>query len=211
MTNRRRRRLALIALILVLTAALVSVLYDPMREALAPMLARAYGIVRVYYRMIPQPVLWLVCVGLGVLVAFRSLVLNERPSLIDRLPPASRGRVQTLRLWIRQAATEVYFDRQLALRLGKLALKIQAHTSGHKEPPGPMRRRLAGLDLPPHIVEYLRSGLEPMVTDRPRPMGLFSLLGGLFRRPEIRPAPHIDLEEIVRLLEEQLEVRHDAD
>ena len=211
MTNRRRRRLPPIALIVLLTAVLVFVLYDPMREALAPSLARVYGTIGAYYRMIPQPVLWLVSVGLGVLVAVKSLMLNERPSLVGRLPPASMGRVQTLRLWIRQAATEVYFDRKLALRLGKLALKIQAHTSGHKDPPGPMRRRLEGLDLPAHIVEYLRSGLEPMVTDRPRPMGLLSLLGGLFRRPEIRPAPHIDLEEIVRLLEDQLEVRHDAD
>jgi hypothetical protein len=117
--------------------------------------------------------------------------------------------VQTLRLWIRQAATEIYFDRQLALRLGKLALEIQAHTSGHKEPHGPMRRRLESLDMPPHILEYLRSGLEPMVTDKPRPLGL-SRLAGLFRRPVIHSKAKLDLEEIVRLLEDQLEGQHDA-
>jgi hypothetical protein len=209
MTTRRRRRLALIVLILLLTAALVSLLYNPLREALAPWLASAYGRIWTYYRMIPQPVLWLVAVGLGVMVAAKSLMLNERPSLIERLPPASRGRVQTLRLWIRQAASEIYFDRQLALRLGKLALKIQAHTSGHKESHGPMRRRLESLDMPPHIREYLRSGLEPMVTDRPRPLGL-SRLAGLFRGPVIHPEPKFDLEEIVQLLEDQLEGQHDA-
>lgn len=210
MTNRGRRRLALIVLILLLTAALVSLLYNPLREALAPWLASAYGRIWTYYRMIPQPVLWLACVGLGVMVAAKSLMLNERPSLMERLPPASRGRVQTLRLWIRQAATEIYFDRRLALRLGKLALKIQAHTSGHRDPPGPMRRRLETLDMPLHIREYLRSGLEPMVTDKPRPLGL-SLLAGLFRRPVIHSAPRVDLEEIVQLLEAQLEGQHDAD
>lgn len=210
MTSRRKRRLALLALILLLTAVLVSVLYNPMREALAPWLARAYGTISTYYRMIPQPVLWLVAVGLGVLVAVKSLMLNERLSLVERLSPASMGRVQTLRLWVRQAATEVYFDRRLAMRLGKLALQIQSHTSGHKDPSGPMRRRLESLELPPHVLEYMRSGLEPMITDRPRSFGL-SFLAALFQRPEIHPAPHVDLEEIVRLLEDQLEVQHDAD
>ena len=209
MTTRRRRRLALTGLILLLTAVIVSLLYNPLREALTPWLASAYGRIWTYYRLIPQPVLWLVCVGLGVMVAAKSLMLNERPSLVERMLPTSRGRVQTLRLWIRQAATEIYFDRQLALRLGKLALKIQAHTSGHKEPNGPMRRRLERLQLPPHVREYLRSGLEPMVADKPRPLGL-SRLTGLFRGPVIHPEPKLDLEEIVQLLEDQLEGQHDA-
>jgi hypothetical protein len=209
MTTRSKRRLALIVLILFLTAALVSLLYNPLREALAPWLASAYGRIWTYYRMIPHPILWLVAVGLGVIVAARSLMLNERPSLGEMLPPASRGRVQMLRLWIRQAATEIYFDRQLALRLGKLALKIQTHTSGHKEPHGPMKVRLESLDMPPHIREYLRSGLEPMVTDRPRFLGL-SRLAGLFPRPVIHSEADFDLEEIVQLLEDQLEGQHDA-
>lgn len=206
----RRRRLALGALILLLTVLLVFLLYGVMREILAPWLAQVYGTIRTYYRMIPQPVLWMVCVGVGVMIAVKSLLLNERWTLEGRKPPASRGRVQTIRQWIRRAATEIYYDRRLALHLGKLAVEIQSHTSGQKVSPGPLRQRLETLDLPPHVREYLKSGLEPMRASQPAPLGL-SWLARLFWLPESRPAPDVDLEEIVRLLEDQLEVRHDAD
>ncbi len=210
MITRRIRRLGLIALILLLTGLLVFLLYAPMYETLSPWLARVYGTIRAYYRMIPQPVLWLACIGLGVIVAVKSLMLDARWSPEARPLPASKGRVQTLRLWIRHAGSEVYFDRRLALLLGKLALEIRSHTSGQRDSPGLLRERLESLDLPPHIREYMRSGLDPMVDNRPRRSG-FSWLASLFRSPEIQPAPHVDLEEIVRLLEDQLEVRHDTD
>jgi hypothetical protein len=209
-TIHRRRRLVLVALILLLTVMLAVLLYGVMREALAPWLAQVYGTIRSYYRTIPQPALWMVCIGLGVLIAVKSLLLNERWSLQGRRPPASRGRVQTIRLWIRQAATEIYFDRRLARHLGKLALDIQSHTSGQRIASGSTRRRLETLDLPPHVREYMKSGLEPMTAGKPEPRGL-SWLVSLFRPPESRPAPDTDLEEIVRLLEDQLEVRHDID
>jgi hypothetical protein len=198
------------ALILLLTALLVTLLYGVMHEAIAAWLAHVYGTVRSYYLMIPQPVLWMVCIGLGVMIALKSLLLNGKWSLEGRKPPASRGRVQTIRLWIRQAATEVYFDRRLALHLGKLAVEIQSHTSGHQISPGPVRQRLESLDLPPHIREYLQSGLEPLAAGRAEPSGL-GWLARWFRPPVTRSAPDTDLEEIVRLLEDQLEVRHDAD
>jgi hypothetical protein len=209
MTTRRRRRLAQAALILLLTALLAVLLYSVVREALSPWLAQVYGTIRTYYRMIPQPVLWMVCIGLGVMIAVKSLLLDERWSLEGRRPPASRGRVQTIRLWMRRAATEIYYDRRLALHLGKLALEIQSHTSGQKVSPGPIRQRLETLDLPPHVREYLKSGLEPMKASQP-PSPRLSWLARLFRLPENRPPPDVDLEEIVRLLEDQLEVRHDA-
>ena len=210
MTARRRRRLALGASILLLTVLLVVLLYGVMREVLAPWLAQVYGTIRTYYLTIPQPVLWMVCVGLGIIIAVKSLLLNERWSLEGRRRPANRGRVQEIRLWIRLAATEIYFDRRLARHLGRLALEIQSHTSGQKVSAGSMRQRLENLDLPPHVREYLKSGLEPMRTGRPEPAGL-SWLVRLFQAPEDRPPPDTDLEEIVRLLEDQLEVRHDID
>jgi hypothetical protein len=210
MITRRMRRLGLLALILLLTGLLVLLLYGPMYKVLSPWLARAYGTIRTYYRTIPQPILWLACIGAGVLVAVKSLMLNARWSPEEKPPPISKGRVQTLRLWVRQAGSEVYFDRRLALLLGKLALEIQSRSSDHEDSPGPMRQRMESLDLPPHVREYLRSGLEPMVANRPRPLG-FSWLVSLFRPPEMQPAPHVDLEEIVQLLEDQLEVRDDND
>ncbi len=210
MTARRWRRLALTALVLMLTILLVVLLYGVMREALAPWLAQVYGTIRTYYRMIPQPVVWMVCVGLGVLLAVKSLLLNERWSLGGRRRLANRGRVQEIRLWLRQAATEVYFERRLARHLGKLALEIQSHTSGQKVFGGSTKRRLENLDLPPHVREYLKSGLEPMTTGHPEPHGLSWRLR-LLQPPESRPAADTDLEEIVRLLEDQLEVPHDVD
>ena len=210
MTARRRRRLVLATLILLLTVLLVVVLYGVMREALAPWLARVYGTIQTYYRMIPQPVLWMACIGFGVLIAVKSLMLDERWSPGGRRRPANRGRVQEIRLWIRQAATEVYFDRRLARHLGKLALEIQSYTSGQKVTAGSTRHRLEDLDLPPHVREYLKSGLEPMTIGRPEPAGLSWLLRFL-QPPERRPAPDTDLEEILRLLEDQLEVPHDVE
>ncbi|MFN2242622.1 MAG: hypothetical protein ACK2U2_10060 [Anaerolineae bacterium] len=216
MNPRRRKRLASIALFLLLTALCAVLLYGVMHEALAPWLARAYGTIRTYYRTIPQPVLWMVFIGVGVLIAVRSLLPNERWSPEEEMLPVSRGRVQTLRLWIRQAATEIYFDRRLARHLGSLALEIQSHTSGHKVAPGPMKQRLEGLDLPPQIREYLKTGLDPMTTSKPEREGLpwparLPWPANLFRSPETHPAPDVDLEEIVRLLENQLEGRHDTD
>jgi hypothetical protein len=210
MTARRRRRLVLAALVLLLTVLLVVLLYGVMREALAPWLARVYGTLRTYYRMIPQPVVWMVCVGLGVMVAVKSLLLSQRWSLGGRRRPANRGRVQEIRFWIHQATTEVYYDRRLARHLGKLALEIQSYTSGQKVSAGSTRRRLESLDLPPHVREYLKSGLEPMTTGQPEPSGL-SWLFRFLQPPEAQPAPDTDLDEILRLLENQLEVRHDVD
>jgi hypothetical protein len=210
MNPRRRKRLASIALFLLVTALCAVSLYGVMHETLAPWLARAYGTIRTYYQTIPQPVLWMVLIGVGVLIAVRSLLPDERWSPEEERLPVSRGRVQTLRLWIRQAATEIYFDRRLARHLGKLALDIQSHTSGQRIASGSTRRRLETLDLPPHVREYMKSGLEPMTAGKPEPRGL-SWLVSLFRPPESRPAPDTDLEEIVRLLEDQLEVRHDID
>ena len=210
MTARRRRRLALAALVLLLTVLLVVLLYGVMREALAPWLARIYGTVQTYYHTIPQPVLWMVFIGIGVIIAVKSLLLNERWSLEGRRRLANRGRVQEIRLWIRQAATEVYYDRRLAQHLGKLALEIQSHTSGQKVSGGSAKQRLENLDLPPQIREYLKSGLEPMTTGSSEPQRL-SWLFRFFQPPESGPAPDTDLEEIVRLLEDQLEVRHDID
>jgi hypothetical protein len=216
MNPRRRKRLASIGLFVLLTALCAAALYGVMHEALAPWLARVYDTVRTYYRTIPQPVLWMVFIGIGVLIAVRSLLPNERWSPEEEMLPVSRGRVQTLRLWIRQAASEIYFDRRLARHLGSLALDIQSHTSGHKVAPGPMKQRLEGLDLPPHIREYLKTGQDPMTTGNPEPKRLpwpARLLGQarLFRSAETQPAPDVDLEEIVRLLENQLEGRHDTD
>ena len=209
MTTQRRRRLALAALILLLTVLLVVLLYGVMREALAPWLAQVYGTIRTYYRTIPQPAVWMVCVGLGVIIAVKSLLLNESWSLAGRRRPANRGRVQEIRFWIRQAAAEVYYDRRLARHLGKLALEIQSYTSGQRVSDGSTKQRLENLDLPSHVREYLKSGLEPMTTGGPEPAGP-SWLVRLFQLPE-SPAPEPDLEEIVRLLEDQLEVRHDVD
>ena len=210
MTTRRWRRLALVSLVLLLTVLLVVLLYGVMREALAPWLAQVYGTVQTYYRMIPQPVLWMVCVGIGVMIAVKSLLLNERWSLGGRRRPANRGRVQEIRVWIRQAATEIYFDRRLARHLGRLALEIQSHTSGQKVSTGSTKQRLENLDLPPHVREYLKSGLDPMTTGGPESQGP-SWLARLLRPPESRPEFDTDLGEIVRLLEDQLEVPHDID
>ena len=210
MTARRKRRLVLGTLVLLLTALLAVLLYGLMREILAPWLARVYETIQTYYRMIPQPVLWMVCAGLGVIIAVKSLMLSERLSFEGRRRPANRGRVREMRRWIRQATTEVYFDRRLARHLGKLALEIQTYTTGQKVSGGSTKQRLEGLDLPPHVREYLKSGLEPMRTGRPEPQGL-SWLVHLFQPPESHPTSDTDLEEIVRLLEDQLEVRHDVD
>ena len=49
-----------------------------------------------------------------------------------------------------------------------------------------------------------------MTAGRLEPQGL-SWLVQLFQAPESRPTSDTDLEEIVRLLEDQLEVRHDVD
>ena len=132
MTARGKRRLVLVALILLLTVLLVVLLYGVMREILAPWLAQVYGTIQTYYRMIPQPVLWMVCAGLGVIIAVKSLMLSERWSLEGTRRPANRCRVLEMRRWIRQDTTEDYFDRRLARHLGKLALEIQSYTTGQK-------------------------------------------------------------------------------
>ena len=90
MTARRRRRLALGALVLLLTVLLVVLLYGVMREVLAPWLAQVYGTILTYYRTIPQPVLWMVCVGLGVLIL--SLIHISEPTRLktrSRMPSSA--------------------------------------------------------------------------------------------------------------------------
>jgi hypothetical protein len=111
--------------------------------------------------------------------------------------------VQALVRWIHRAEQSDYYKWRLAQHLGNLSWQVMAYREGTTPQDLRDRLRAGRLDLPPIVLAYLEGRKKGRIG------GPSSLMSRLERRLGLRErSPSLDpaLEEIVRFLEEQMEV-----
>ena len=104
--------------------------------------------------------------------------------------------------WIRRADEGEYFKWSLAQHLGELAWQAMAYRNRTTARQLKHQLRAGNLDLPPVVMDYLRSAPGPRVNAS---AGFLPRLRRRLSR-DLAPAPDTDLEEVVRFLEGQLEI-----
>ena len=207
-----RNRLKLIGLIVLLAmpvAWLVARFFGGfVREALAvPFLYLAW-IVRVYVRTVPRTLFWGALLLFGVALAVTNVVIAlGRDGRLDSSADLERhsgyaDTVQQLTSQIRFAGRSLYFRRSLAKRLGRLILR--SRDNGDPCRPAEIQRALLDLDAPPTVHEFFRDG-EDGVSLSGRARWIIWLRRRLGAQEE-RYAPPDDLEDVIRFLEDRLEV-----
>lgn len=210
----KKRRLWLVAMVLLLAVPLAFLLSRAIggfvRDVVAMPILYLVWIGRLYVRAVPQVLFWGALLVFGVaLIVIRALV-GRTPSGEDEQGAANgaeigrayAGRVERLRSQIYFAGRSTYFRRRLAQRLG--TLMVQSLGYGEQYRLEHIERGLDALDAPPEIRAFLREGGQLVLPSRSA--GLLDWLKRRLRGRKGGGAHDVDLESVVRFLEDRLEV-----
>jgi hypothetical protein len=167
-------------------------------------------VVRLYISAVPQILFWGALVLFGIAVAVTSILVDVggaggrggRFQEGAALRQGYSGEVRRLVSQIRFAERSTYFRRHLAQRLGKLMVRYLDY--GEQYRPAQIERALDALDAPPEIRAFLREGKQ--VISRSRPAGLIAWLRRRLWGAREAGVPDLDIEQVVRFLEDRLEV-----
>jgi hypothetical protein len=143
-------------------------LRDVVEQLIVRPAAYFFWILGIFYRFIPQPVLWLLLVLAMLYFSLGTFAGGFRwPRRIQKTKPA-RGPLDELAAQIEHKNDGIYFKWQIARTLGEIALDLQElrqHT----------RRRKLEFDeavIDPQVRSYLDAGLNTSFSDYPLPGGL---------------------------------------
>jgi hypothetical protein len=202
-----RRRLLLAGWILLLAIPLVLMLRNFARDVLLEALGRLLWVGRVLLESVAQEVWWFYFLVFALLVALRSLFKGGmRLRKAREAKMKQRGQIEILASWIQHAVLGDYFKRRLAQHLGQLTLEVLDYEE--KISPVQLGQRLSegNLDLPPEILALLQTELTPNASE---PAGLLAGLRAGLQPGEQTSTPNVELERVVRFLEDRLEVQYD--
>lgn len=158
---------------------------------------------KLYYRAVPQVILWIALVAaifilMVKLIPLRAIVSRPKKIKIGEV----MGPVENLAGWVEKSPKGIYYKWLLANRLGRIARDILAMRSGDT-----LKRTLdpvegSGWDPPEGIQKYLETGLNGSFADFPQP-----------RFRWLRPAPtplDVEVQKVIDHLETELEASHDG-
>ncbi|MBN1955153.1 MAG: hypothetical protein JW900_08905 [Anaerolineae bacterium] len=196
----------LLLLIALLALPLALVLRD-LSQVILTELLRMIWVTRQQLDSLPQDTLWGLLLVAVLLVAVGSLFGQTRAhGAADGRPMLARGQVEELSRWIRRAAEGRYSRWTLNRYVSNLVWEVMAYRQ-HSTPQGLKRRFRAGeIQVPSLIAEYFES--DSLL----RPAESAGFWARLLRRSRAHAVPdraRPTLEDVVRFLEEQLEVEHD--
>jgi len=202
-----RKRLLLIAAIVLLSIPLVLLLRDFAREVLLVQAYRIIWTVRILFDTLPQVPLWFFFLLIVAAIAARSVVKRHEPE-----PPPSEnvaereGQTPVLARWLDRAAKGEYFRWSLERHVADLSLEVMAYRQ--RIAPEEMRQQLreGSQDAPPEIQAYLQTRNKPAYSLPARPLSRFRNDPASNERS--RP-PDPALEAVVQFLEDQMEVHRD--
>ena len=202
-----RRRVLLIGLVLLVAAPFMLAVRGFAREVIVVPLLRLLWIGQLFFNIIPQLLFWVVFIAFALLIALQSL-FRRRQSVPEMAETGvgRRGRIQNLARWIERAKEGDYFRWGFSRHLGELILVVLADCQ--RTTPEQIRQGLktGRLDTPPEVRPFLQVRLAPTF---PSPRGLLETLRHRLR-PRAQPSrPKPSLENVVKFLEDQLDVRHD--
>lgn len=196
--SRRRRWLVMLGIVII-AALLAFPLRDAIYETVVIPLAYIGWQLGLFYRTLPQVLLW----WLTIALVFVPLILSSLP----HIPPTKkdeakskpkRGQVEDLAIWMGRAKSGVYFKWLIANRLGKLAYQILVHREGGRA--RSVFAPLLGIDWEPspELRKYLETGLHGSFADFPNAR----------RRLTAPPKTALDheLSDAVGFLETQVEI-----
>jgi len=187
-------------IVIVVAAAVVIsfILRDAIQRNVILPLAYLWWLLKLYYRAIPQLILWVLLV-LAVFVSMFRLIpiknLFRRIRKIEQKPAV--GPIENAALWIKKSPGGIYYKWLIANRLGKVARELLDQREGR------IRKgfvRLSGRDWnPPGEVDaYLETGLNGSFADFPQ--------SGWWAKPtplDVNP------QQVIDYLENEMETSHD--
>ena len=196
----KRRRAVLVLAAFLLSSFLAYLIRDDIYEWVILPLAYVWWVVGLYYRMIPQMLLWLGLVFISLIMVIRSLV--DRGSAEPETNAPARfltGPIETLSNLIQKRDRGMYYQWLIANRLSRLANEWMNHSEGR--PAGSRVGHLAnrGWNLPEGVLIYLEAGLNGSFADYPRP-------AWWSRR---KPTPlDTSPREVIERLQSKMEINH---
>ena len=171
------RRTILILAVIAVAALLAYLMRDAIEQRILQPLIFFFWVLGVYYRSLPQALIWIILVVLVVMIEVQSFASEGRPSegKLDARK-LDQGGVETLAGWFRRAPHGLYYKWLLAQRLGKLSRELIALNARQKAPSGSEALAGPGWDPPLEVAAYLESGLNGSFADFPRPRWFFQRL-----------------------------------
>lgn len=203
------RRWLLIALVLLLAAPLALMLQGFVRDVATIEFLRALWAGRILLESLPQMPLWGLFLVTLSLIAAKSLIKGKSSAREEpQTGPGDLGRVQSLAQEIERSGEGEYFKWRIARDLGELVMEVLAHRQRLDAGPLAARQELEKqeLDAPPEIQAFLRAGSKPAFS---RPGNLLAWLRDSLPPKSDSVYPKLDLESVVKFLEDQLEVPND--
>ena len=201
---RMNSRRVVIAGVFLSAVLLAFILRDMVVQLIIVPLAYLWWLLRLYYSMIPQYILW----GILVVVAIYYAITSLMPEISYRrsFPPDSKlaqGQIELLVEWLNKSQHGgSYYKWLVANRLGKNAREILAQRDGHAVSRKFGRLEGRGWNPPQKIRDYLETGLNGSFADFPRP-----------RLPWKTPMPtplDADPRQVIDYLENEMETSHDG-
>ena len=201
-----RRRWWLVLVVLLLAIPLGLLLRDFVRDVLLLELLRVVWGLRILFESLPQLLIWVLFLFLGLLIAVRSLLGRPVSGLLHQEEgDQHQGQISHLAQRIRRGADSKYHKWHLAHHLRTMFLEALAYEQ--RLTPEEVRQRLdsGALDAPPEVLAYLHAGLAP----------IYSRSSSLLWRLRYRLASRVhstsidpDLLRVVEFLEDQFEIGH---
>lgn len=129
-----------------------------------------FWVLGVYYKTLPQALIWIILIGLILFIEIGSFANETRlPEGRSSARRHTRGGVETLADWFRRAPQGLYYKWLLAQRLGKFSRDLIAFKARKPAPSGAEALYGPGWDPPHEVAQYLESGLNGSFADYPRP------------------------------------------
>jgi hypothetical protein len=186
-------------------AALVIALMlrDVVERTIITPLAYIGWVLRLYYSVLPQYILWIVLILVAVFSAISSLMPGPRSgrgSTPDRV--MIQGQIAGLADWLNKSKRGgIYYRWLIANRLGKNAREILAQRDGQAVSKKFGRLNGSAWHPPQEVDAYLESGLNGSFADYPQPP-----LGAK------RPSTPLDIDPqlVIEYLENEMEIYDDG-
>jgi hypothetical protein len=163
------RRIFVVLAVVISIASLAYAMRDAMNEWVIVPLAYLWWVIVLYYRVIPQTIMWLLLMAAILFTAGRSFLLTiPIRQKKDLLHKTFTGPIEDLAITMEKQKRGIYYRWLIAHRLGKVARELLDQREGQLS----TKRfvRLKGRDWsPPQGVEsYLEAGLNGSFADYPR-------------------------------------------
>lgn len=185
---------------------LAFIMRDAVEQMVIVPLVYLWWLLRLYYSMFPQFVLWAILVVAAIYSAITSLLpeISYRRALSADSKPV-QGQIELLVEWLKKSKLGgSYYKWLIANRLGKMTREILAQRDGQAVSKKFGRLDGRGWNPAQKIRDYLETGLNGSFAEFPRPR--WWMFG-----QTAKPTPlDVDPQQVIDYLENEMETSHDG-